>query len=986
LEIARFRGVKDSEVSFFTICKQELMSFPSIPKELIPLLNNKLDSFHTALQESGIYIKLDSDFLPELKTVFALSDFIAQSCIRNPLVLSDILTSGDLKRSYAGNEYEKKLTSLFSGISDEESIGRELRIFRSREMIRIAWRDLAGHADLDETVKDLSVFADACIDYSLSRLYEFMKHEFGVPSNQNGEPQQLVVIGMGKLGAFELNFSSDVDLVFAYPESGETKGAEKTISNEEFFVRLSRRFLNIIGSAVSDGMVFRVDLRLRPYGESGPLVMNFDGIEEYYQNQGREWERYALIKARIVAGDKDAGEKLLERLKPFVYRRYLDFGAIESLRDMKKKIALQVMQKEMKENIKLGPGGIREIEFFAQIFQLIRGGVTPVLQERNVLKVLRILAEKQYIPENTRSELERAYRFLRIVENRLQEFSDQQTHELPKDPMERASLAASMGFAEWNLFNTELGSHRIRVHAHFSNLLETKENGGGKEEDKIEKDLYDVWQFHNRQEQNKKILISAGFKHPEKVISLLKHFRDDPSTRALSSSGRQKLDRLMPSLLRETGMSGEPVIVLNRITDLLKAIQRRTCYLSLLLESKMAMKHLIRLAASSSWITSFLARHPVLLDELLDTRTLLVPPQKPQLVGEMERRIEMIPSRDLEYQIEDLCIFKQINTLRVAAADVTGSLPLMKVSDHLSYIAEVIIDKVLELSWRHLVDKHGTPCCLTDGRKHEKGFAVIAYGKLGGLELGYDSDLDLVFLHAGAEGNTVGGPRPIENSQFFARLGQRIVHTLTSYTRAGMIYETDTRLRPSGVSGLLVSHVEGYRDYLLNEAWTWEHQAIVRARPVCGDNALAERFQQIRKEVLACSRDKEKLRDEVITMRERMRKEHLKPENGIFDLKQDTGGIVDIEFIVQYLVLLKSGENIELTRWTDNVRILQSLAETKIIDDYTAHFLKEAYLTYRLNAHRLSLQEKSAKVEASRFGDLREKVIKIWDRLIIKQA
>ncbi len=960
------------------------MPLPAIPVELLPLLNNKLDSLHAALKETEIDIKLDRDFLPELKTVFALSDFIAKSCIRNPGVLSDFLKSGDLKRSYADHEYKKKLAHLFSGIKNEESIEKELRTFRSREMIRIAWRDLAGLANLSETVKDLSFFADACIDSALTWLYEFMKYEFGVPADPNGEPQKLVVIGMGKLGAFELNFSSDVDLVFAYPETGETKGGKKTISNEEFFVRLSRRLINIIGSTVSGGMVFRVDLRLRPYGESGPLVMNFDSMEDYYQDQGREWERYALIKARIVAGDKAAGENLLERLKPFVYRRYLDFGAIESLRDMKKKIALQVMQKEMKENIKLGPGGIREIEFFAQIFQLIRGGVVPALQERNVVKVLRILAEKNYIPENTSNELEQAYLFLRIVENHLQEFSDQQTHELPEDPMARACLASSMGFAGWSLFKTELNKYRAGVQSHFINLLETKENGDGKEEDKIENDLYDVWQFPSREEQNKRILISAGFHNHDEVVGLLKHFRNDPSTRALSGGGRQKLDRLMPSLLKETGMSGEPFIVLNRITDLLKAIQRRTCYLSLLLESRMAMKHLVRLAASSSWITSFLAQHPVLLDELLDIRTLFVPPQKPQLEDEIRRRIEMIPSQDLEYQIEDLCIFKQINTLRVAAADVTGNLPLMKVSDHLSYIAEVIIDKVLELSWRHLVNKHGNPRCFLDGRNCEKGFAVIAYGKLGGLELGYDSDLDLVFLHAGADGQTINGARLIENSQFFARLGQRVVHVLTSYTRAGMIYETDMRLRPSGVSGLLVSHIEGYRDYLLNEAWTWEHQAIVRARPVCGDIVLAERFQQIRKEALARHRDKEKLRDEVITMRERMRKEHLKHEKGAFDLKQDAGGIVDIEFLVQYLVLLKSSEYIELTRWTDNVRILQTLAETKIIDDYTAHFLKEAYLTYRLNAHRLSLQEKPAKVEASRFTDLREQVVKIWDTLITK--
>ncbi|MDQ1329864.1 MAG: [glutamine synthetase] adenylyltransferase / [glutamine synthetase]-adenylyl-L-tyrosine, partial [Thermodesulfobacteriota bacterium] len=965
------------------------MPLPAIPKVLLPDLNNKLDSFLAAFKDTGLdtdkYIIKDNVIFSELKFVFALSDFVAESSIRNPAILADILESGDLKRSYPDGLYAGKVKRLLSGIKNEESSGSILRKFRSREMLRIAWRDLSGAAGLTETGRDLSGFADACIDGAISHLYEIMKHEFGVPENTSGREQKPVVIGMGKLGAFELNFSSDVDLVFAYPEPGDTKGGKTVTDNDDFFVRLCRRLIKIIGATDYDGMVFRVDLRLRPYGESGPLIMSFDRMEDYYQEQGREWERYALIKARIVAGDKVAGDKLLERLKPFIYRRYLDYGAIESLRDMKEKIALQVMQKEMKGNIKLGPGGIREIEFFAQIFQLIRGGVVPVLQERGVVKVLRSIAENNYVSKDICDELEDAYIFLRTVENHLQEFSDHQTHSLPEDPAQSAALAASMGFSGTGLFQTALEYHREKVQGHFSRLLETGGNGAGKKEDNSQKELQNVWQTLSSEEENKRILISAGFRKPEEVISLLKHLRSDPSTRALSGSGRHKLDKLIPMFLKEAGISGDPVSVLNHIVDLLKAIERRTCYLSLLLESPVAVKHLVRLAVSSSWIISFLARHPVLLDELLDSRTLYVPPQKPDLEKEIERRLERINSTDLEYRIEELCIFKQVNTLRVAAADVTGGLPLMKVSDHLSYIAEVIIGKVLELSWEHLVQKHGKPRCLLDGKKYEKGFAVIAYGKLGGLELGYSSDIDLVFLHSGAEGRTAKGPRPVENSQFFARLGERVVHILTAYTRAGMIYEADMRLRPSGGSGLLVSHIDGYRDYMLNEAWTWEHQAIVRARPVCGDSALAEKFQQIRKEALARRRDKEKLRDEVIKMREKMRKEHLKPDPGLFDIKQDSGGIVDIEFLVQYLVLLESNKHIELAKWTDNVRILQTLAETNIIDNYTAHFLKEAYLSYRLTAHRLSLQEKPAKVEASRFADLRKEVVKIWNAFLPAQ-
>lgn len=960
------------------------MHLTIIPEKLLPVLNSRLDSFFLAFNQTGIDLKRDSKFYFELKQVFALSEFTAKTCTRNPDILVDLINCGDLKRSYGEGEYTEKLLSLLSDPKNDYETGNILKRFRSREMVRIAWRDLTGISGYSETVKDLSLFADACVDAALSLIYENMKTEFGTPTNLNGQTQRLVVIGMGKLGGYELNFSSDIDLVFAYPESGETKGGKKILSNDEFFIRLCRRLITIIGATDYEGMVFRVDLRLRPYGENGPIVMHFDSMEDYYQEQGREWERYALIKARIVAGDKVAGEKLLERLKPFVYRRYLDFGAIESLRDMKKKIDLQVMQKEMKDNIKLGPGGIREIEFFAQIFQLIRGGVIPALQERDVIKVLRILSDKNYISGDTRNELEHAYVFLRTVENHLQEYSDNQTHNLPADPVLKICLSSSMGFPDWNLFHAELERHRKNVQRHFSSLLDTGENDTDGNKDNIENKLNDVWQFPDRKEHNINVLALAGYKRPDEVINLLVHFQNDNATRTLSGSGRQKLDRLLPLLLKETGLSEEPFVALNRIVDLLKAIEKRTCYLSLLLESPVAMKHLVKLAKSSSWIVSFLAQHPVLLDELLDPRTLYVLPQKEDLKKEIERRFEMISSSDLEYQIEQLCIFKQVNTLRVAAADVTGGLTLMKVSDHLSYIAEVIIDKVLELSWQHLSQKHGIPNYLLNQNKCEKGFAVIAYGKLGGLELGYSSDLDLVFLHSGIDSHTSGGPKPIENSQFFARLGQRIVHILTSYTRAGMLYEADMRLRPSGGAGLLVSHIEGFREYMLNEAWTWEHQAIVRARPVSGDNALAERFLQIRHEALARSRDKHKLRDEVTTMRERMRKEHLKAERGVFDLKQDVGGIVDIEFLVQYLVLLKSSEYNELTKWTDNVRILQTLSETKIIDDNSANFLKEAYLTYRLTAHRLSLQEKPAKVEEARFSEIREKVKEIWDTLIIE--
>lgn len=949
-------------------------------KELSEIAQNKWDAFCAAAEESNIKRPDDPEFIAVSKRVFSFSDFISRSCIRDPEMLTSLMESQDLLRKYHKNEYHTKLQSSLLNADDDRRLGSILRTIRRREMVRIAWRDLAGWSNLSETMVDLSAFADACIDQTLTLLHQRQCLQFGVPTGLDNSHQRLVVIGMGKLGGGELNFSSDIDLIFAYPEKGYTKGGEKTISNDEFFLRLCRRMISVIGSSTPEGFVFRVDMRLRPDGENGPLVMSFDNMEEYYQHFGQEWERYAWIKARVVAGDKEAGDTLLNRLKPFVYRRYLDFGAFESLRDMKQKISLDVKKKGWEDDVKSGPGGIREIEFFGQVFQLIRGGVVPALQDQPILKILSLLFREKYISGEVYNELKEAYAFLRNVEHRLQEFSDQQTHRLPLDPIGRIRLVASMGFSNWEAFSSHLKNHMKSVHDHFNNLLETKDTEDEyNQADKIYRELKGLWQDFKEDALGYEVLSVAGFDNPDKVIRLLHYLRNDPETRALSRDGRERLDKLIPLVLKEIGKSEQPLPALNRILDLVKTIERRTCYISLLLENPKVLSHLVKLANLSPWIISFLAKHPVLLDEFLDPRTLYIPPKKSELEKELRQRLEYLSPEDLEYQVEELCIFKQINVLRVAAADVIGNFPLMKVSDHLSDIAETILHKVLDLSWRHLVKRHGKPICLLNGKKVDKGFAVISYGKLGGLELGYDSDLDLVFLHSGSEGQTAGNTNPIDNAQFFARLAQRVIHILTVHTRAGALYETDMRLRPSGSSGLIVSHVGAFRDYQMEKAWTWEHQALIKARAVSGDRRVAERFEQIRIEVLARLRSKSKLQKEVKKMRERMRKELSKPVPGTFNLKQDKGGIVDIEFMVQYLVLLKAHEYPELLNWTDNVRLLQTLAETGIIDEYTAYFLREAYLIYRASVHRLSLQEKGPMVPEDKFRDLRKKVQEIWN-------
>jgi glutamate-ammonia-ligase adenylyltransferase len=947
-----------------------------LPAILTADVENKRTRLEQACNEAGHCLPPEAAFQDPLQRVMAFSDFVTESLIADPALAAELWESGDLQKGAPPGQTAARLAAALEGTADLEALAVRLRRFRRREMVRIAWRDLLGRADLAEVTADLSDLAGACLEQALSWLFRRQCDEQGTPVSTDGTPVRLVVLGLGKLGARELNFSSDVDLIFAFSAAGETQGSEPPVPNEDFFTRLCRKLVHVIGQPTPEGFVFRVDLRLRPFGDNGPVVVSFDAMEQYYQEQGRDWERYAWIKARVVAGDTAAGEGLLKRLHPFVYRRYLDFGAFESLRAMKQMIAQEVTRKGMQQNIKLGPGGIREVEFFGQMFQLIRGGVSPDLQKRTIREVLAALAASGTIQETVYRELDAAYVFLRTVEHRLQEFADQQTHQLPADPKGLARLAASLGFEDPAQFRAVLKRHREAVHGHFQLLLQSTD--GDRRDRDLENELSAIWQQRIGPSEAAGILNKIGYDPAGEALQVLDGLRGDFETRALSATGRQRLDRLIPLVLMETGRAAQPLPTLHRIAGLIRSIQRRTSYLALLLEYPAALGHLVTLTNASPWVASFLAQHPVLLDELLDPRTFYRPPDRDAIAAEITHRLERAPADDLEAQIEELCIFKQVNVLRVAAADVSGQLPLMRVSDYLSDIAEVVINAVVDLAWQHLVERHGTPVCMLNGAPCDRGFAVIAYGKLGGLELGYGSDLDLVFLHAGIDGPTKGGPQPTDNAQFFNRLGQRVIHILNSHTRAGRVYDIDTRLRASGISGILVQHVEAFRDYQLTEAWTWEHQALIKARAVSGDRLITSRFEAIRAEVLARRRPQEALRTDVMEMRERMRRERRPPEAGAFDLKQDPGGIVDIEFLVQYLALLYAHRYPELVVWTDNVRLIQTLIGSAVLNEFTAHVLKHAYLIYRAAAHQLSLQEKPALVPVEKFEPLQQRIRHIW--------
>lgn len=952
-----------------------------IPAPLREGVTRHWESFEAAAAQRSLTLPEAPEFYTELVTAWAGSGYVATQCARSPELLLDLFESGDLHRSYEQAEYASRLSERLSGVTTDVQLAEVLRRFRSREMVRVAWRDLTGHAELKEVTHDLSAIADACIDQALTRLYDWHVEQWGTPCSADGGPQRMVVLGMGKLGARELNFSSDIDLIFAYPEDGQTQGARRSIDNREFFVRLGQRLIAALDKPTDQGFVFRVDMRLRPFGSSSALAASFDAMETYYQVHGREWERYAMIKARVVAGDKEAGERLLTMLKPFVYRRYVDFGAFESLREMKAMIEREVRRKGMQENVKLGPGGIREVEFIGQAFQLIRGGREPTLQQRPILTILEALKGFQLLPDYVVAELAQAYVFLRNVEHRLQMAADQQTHSLPVDETGRLRLAWSMGFSDWVNFERALRRRMASVHGHFEQVFAAPQAERG-EETQARADFDGFWQGSLDAESVHELLAKSGFEDPDEADRLVERLREGHSYRALSAQGRSRLDRLMPLLLGAVAGSRHPDRTLKRVLMLIESVGRRTAYLALLVENPMALSQLVKLCDASSWIATLLARHPLLLDELLDPRTLYAPPRRRELENELRQRMLRIPVDDIEQQMEVLRQFKQTNLLRVAAADVMEAVPLMVVSDHLTELAEVIVEQCVDIAWRHLVERHGRPWC-GDDRVCDIGFAVVAYGKLGGIELGYGSDLDLVFMYStDSEGRTTDGDKPVDNAVFYARLAQRIIHILNTRTPAGKLYEVDTRLRPSGASGLLVTGLEGFADYQRKQAWTWEHQALVRARAVSGDVGIVKGFDAIRREVLGRERDREVLRKEVREMRERMRASLGKGGAGEFDLKQSPGGIADIEFMVQYGVLAWAHEFPHLLDFTDNIRLLEGLARDGILSEDDAALLGDAYRAYRARAHRLTLQEQPAVVSDGEFRHFRDGVSRIWGALM----
>ena len=959
------------------------MQHPSITKALatIPIeLRDGVSRWFDRLGSVHGNVDLPEDVARQITRLVACSEFASSVLLKEWHWFVDCRESLDEAPDRA--ELDSLVDAVGRNIEDIDVAKERIRRFRYRWMLRILWREIMGVATLGETLTALSDLADRLLDGAAEFAERSLHDRFGVVRGEDGEPVSLVILGMGKLGGRELNFSSDIDLIFLYPEGEESDGP-KRLSAQEYFTRVSRHIVALLDELTADGFAFRIDTRLRPFGDSGSPVTSFAALESYLLQHGRDWERYAYVKARIVgpAPPPAVANSLQDDLiAPFVYRRYLDFGVFESLREMHGMIAVEVQRREMADNIKLGPGGIREIEFIVQSLQLVRGGARPELQDRELLSVLPKLVGRHGLEAAEADALADAYCFLRRVENFIQAIRDRQTHDLPADGIDRARLQLAIGCSNWDELQTQLDRYRNLVTTEFEAIA-------FRDHDKSDNDpgqhLVDLWKNGAEAPAWAEYLEQEGFDQADEIAASIDEFAIAPVTRQIDVVARRRLQTFMPKLLLRIRECAAPATALVRVLALVEKVLRRSAYIALLNENTQVLARLVALCERSAYIADEIARYPVLLDELLDPSVHSSPLTPLDLDAELSDRLGDCPADDSEAQMAVLGQFQRANMFRVAIADVAGHLPIMKVSDSLTWLAEAVLKCTLDIAWRDLTNKHGVPEYIVDGERKQAGFAIVAYGKLGGLEMSYGSDLDLVFLHdsTGTE-HTTNGPRPLDNTMFYTRLVRRLSHFLTTQTGSGRLYEVDTRLRPDGQSGVMVSSVDAFEHYQEENAWTWEHQALLRARPVAGSERIAESFVQVRADTLSSRVNLDTLRDDVVDMRGRMRKKLDKSNEQAFDLKQGSGGIGDVEFIVQYLVLSNAAARATVYFYTDNIRQLDALAETGCITVDVSKRLQDIYKAYRLRLHHLSLDDRKPLVADNEFLEERRFVEDLWAEVL----
>ena len=884
------------------------------------------------------------------------------------LLAKDTLLLDDLLQNHAENYSSAKIQQFLqaANIIDEQSLKKSLRQLRQRVMLRMMYRDLNGLCNLNEVLETTTHLAEITIQTATSFNFAWLQASIhaGSGASKNALTSEtangFMVIAMGKLGGAELNVSSDIDLIFAFDALADW---QLTTSQQDFYNQLGKKVIATLDEVTEDGFVFRVDMRLRPFGSEGILVPSLDALEDYYQNSGREWERYAWIKGRAIFPKPSVGlqANIDGLLRPFIFRKYLDYNALNSMRDLKLQIHRDVLQKNQQDNIKLGRGGIREIEFIAQVFQLIRGGQDTSLQIKPTLAVLALLKHKGLLPEKTVNELSMAYEFLRNLEHRLMYVDDAQTQALPTSIDAKARIALAMNFANWELFLGKLNQYRTVVAAHFDATFNDKNATEKITETANENNL---WQGLLEQKHALKALLDAGFEDAEQTLSRLQMLHASNRYQQLPELSRQRFDRLMPLVIQQSALEKNADTALLRAILLLESICRRASYLALFVEYPEALHLVIKLCAASPWLSQYLASHPILLDELLDTKALYAAPDFAAMKLQLTHNMQALAG-DTEAQMDAMRHFKHGAILRFAAQDVAGKLALETLSDYLSALADVILQVSLDTIWQSLKFKH----------IEQPKFAVIAYGKLGGKELGYVSDLDIIFLYGDAHADA---------ADIYARFAQRINGWFNSMTNAGLLYETDLQLRPDGNSGLLVSSMQAFRDYQQHKAWTWEHQALSRARFVAGDTSIGKAFEQIRQNVLRQPRVTKQLKQDVLQMREKLRAVQ-KLNASMFDIKHAVGGIVDVEFMVQYLLLNHAHQHAQLTENKGNIALLKMLSQLKIIDETLAEQVANAYREYRKLIHASKLQEKPATITFTAIKTHQKSVIDLWNQ-VFKQA
>jgi len=918
--------------------------------------------------------ELPTEQVEPLARLVACSEFGAHVVLQNWSWFVDSMASF--------NEFADVDKAPLASFADRDAavddVKSRLRRIRNRTLLRILWREIFGLADLDETLKQLSELADTMLDAATHYATRTLEQRYGQVRDDSGKRVPLLILGMGKLGGHELNYSSDIDLIFLFSDDGETDGS-RSISAQEYFGRLSRLVIALIDEVTVDGFVFRIDTRLRPFGESGPPVVSFAALESYLLQHGRDWERYAYIKARVVGPDPgpDARNELNNNLiAPFVYRRYLDYGVFESLREMHAKIAAEVRRRELVDNIKLGPGGIREAEFIVQSFQLVRGGSDVALQGRQFQTILPKLVGSRGLSADGASRLRKAYRFLRRLENFIQAIRDQQTHDLPRDATDQARLCLAMGYADWHALRADIERHRQAISQEFESVAFRDQSDAAAP---LREQLARAWEARASEERWCELLLAANVEGAAGIAATLVSFANAASTLQIDSIAANRLQRFMPELIVDSIETDAPVSALTRTLSVVERILRRSAYLALLNENRSAMTRLVDLCSRSQYIAGQIALSPVLLDELLDPRIYSAVVTKADLSAELRQRLASVAAADSEAQMQTIIQYQRATMFRIAVADFHGSLPIMKVSDGLTWLAEAVLDEALTVAWRDLTARHGEPCFVVDGVMHKAGLGIVGYGKLGGLELSYGSDLDIVFLHdSHGESRMTNGDKPLDNTMFFARLIKRLVLFLTTQTGSGGLYEIDTRLRPDGHKGLLVTSTDAFERYQEDNAWTWEHQALLRARPVAGSAAVAKEFERIRRDTLIDRVKRDALRDDVVSMRQRMRKELDRSDAQHFDLKNGAGGIGDIEFLVQYLVLSRAKAHPDVIVYSDNIRQIDALTATGCLEPAVGDRLQDCYRSYRLRQHHLVLDDQPPLVGAAEFREEREFVANAW--------